>query len=190
MNDKITAADIMNYTYCPRILYITRVLKLPQTKSSKQKRGLKKEALLKRSTSHSGIIRRDISGMKRKYQMTLEYQGFTTKIDCMLYDEEKKIAIPIQYKYARRPDRIYKTMKMQLLFEGWLIEKTTGFKTSEGYIKFGLSNDTARIDLSDKTELIETISEIKRIVGNEYIPDPTPFQNRITDNCFKELYEK
>ena len=43
MIPKITAADIMNYEYCPRIVYFTRVLKLPQTKSVKQKKGLEKD---------------------------------------------------------------------------------------------------------------------------------------------------
>jgi len=49
-NDRITAADLMNYTYCPRIVYFTRVLKLPQTKSAKQKKGLEKENFLKQKT--------------------------------------------------------------------------------------------------------------------------------------------
>ncbi len=81
-------------------------------------------------------------------------------------------------------------MKMQMLFEAWLIEHAIGYASNSGYIKFALSNEMVKLDLSDKTPLLKVIEEIKRIVRNEYIPEPTSYEARIVDNCFKELYER
>jgi CRISPR/Cas system-associated exonuclease Cas4 (RecB family) len=57
IRDKITAADLMNYAYCPRIVYFTRVINLPQTKSAKQKKGLQKDRLFEKKTYRSKTIK-------------------------------------------------------------------------------------------------------------------------------------
>ena len=59
MMPKITAADVMNYVYCPRIVYFTRVLRLPQTKSAKQKKGLEKDFTFKKDTIRNKIVKRE-----------------------------------------------------------------------------------------------------------------------------------
>ena len=128
-NDKITAADLMNYEYCPRIVYFTRVLKLPQTKSAKQKKGLEKDFSFKKDTNRNKIIKGESYNPQliRKYNVSLETEEYATKVDCLLINEESKEAYPLQLKYAKKPIcQYYKTQKLQLMFEAMLIEKVMG----------------------------------------------------------------
>lgn len=191
MIEKITAADLMNYEYCPRIVYFTRVLKLPQTKSAKQKKGLEKDFNFKRETSRNKLFKRNSYNPRliRKYNVSLETEEFATKIDCLLIDEEKKEAYPLQLKYAKKPKcEFYRTQLVQLLFEAFLVEKIFGYKTPFGYIKYELSGDVIKINLSDRQFLFETIEEVKKIVSGEIYPPTTKYKKRLVDNCYRRIY--
>src|SRR3989344_6943324 len=115
MIPKITAADIMNYAYCPRIVYFTRVLNLPQTKSAKQKKGLEKDNLFKKQTYRSKTIKDYSLELTKKYNVSLETEEFVTKADCIAIDEKNKLAFPIQLKYSKKPSKVYLSQKIQLL---------------------------------------------------------------------------
>lgn len=190
-NDKITAADLMNYEYCPRIVYFTRVLKLPQTKSAKQKKGLEKDFNFKKDTNRNKIIKGKShnSDVKRKYNVSLQTEEFATKIDCLMINERLREAYPLQLKYAKKPScQYYKTQKLQLLFEAMLIEKVLGYNVPYGYIKYELSGDLIRIELKDKQEMFETIEKVKFIIKNEIYPPATKYKKRLVDNCYRGIY--
>lgn len=190
ISDKITAADIMNYDYCPRIVYFTRVLKLPQTKSAKQKKGLEKDFSFKKDTNRNKIVKtEDTFRLTRKYNVSLETDEFATKADCVLIDEEKKEMYPLQLKYSKKPNcGFYKTQKLQLLFEAFLIEKILGYSVPYGYIKYELSGDLIKIDLADKAELFEVIKKVKEIIQGELYPPATKYKKRLVDNCYRRFY--
>lgn len=190
-NDKITAADLMNYEYCPKIVYFTRVLKLPQTKSAKQKKGLEKDFSFKKDTKRNKIIKGKSYNphLTRKYNVSLETDEFATKIDCLLINEKLREAYPLQLKYSKKPKCIfYRTQKLQLMFEAFLIERVLGYKVPYGYIKYVLSGDLIKIKLKNKQELLDTIKKVKFIIKNEVCPPATKYKKRIVDNCFRRIY--
>uniref|UniRef100_A0A7V5K278 DUF83 domain-containing protein n=1 Tax=Thermodesulfobacterium geofontis TaxID=1295609 RepID=A0A7V5K278_9BACT len=132
MIPKITAADLINCEYCPRIVYFTRVLKLPQIKSAKQKKGLEKDFNFKKDTSRNKIIKEERQCFKlmRKYNLSLETEEYVTKIDCLFINDILKEAYPLQLKYSKKPRfDYYRTQKIQLMFEAMLIEKVLGYKS-------------------------------------------------------------
>ena len=187
-NDRITAADLMNYTYCPRIVYFTRVLKLPQTKSAKQKKGLEKENLFKKKTYRSKTIKDYPLELKKKYNVLLETEDFVTKAYCIAIDEKNKLAFPIQLKYSKKPSKVYLSQKIQLLFESFLIEKVLGYSSPYGYINYELSNEIVKVDLEDKKELFEVIAKVREIITKEYYPPATKYKKRLVDNCYRKIY--
>src|SRR3989338_9153944 len=139
MIPKITAADIMNYAYDPRIVWFTRVLKLPQTKSAKQKKGLEKDFSFKKDSMRNKIVKSKNYNpkLKRFYDLSLETEEFATRIDCLMINEQFREAYPLQLKYSKKPRCIfYLTQKLQLMFEAMLIEKVTGYKVPYVYIKY------------------------------------------------------
>jgi len=191
IRDKITAADIINYEYCPRIVYFTRVLKLPQTKSAKQRKGLEKDFSFKKDTNRNKIIKgkEHDRRLKKRYNISLETEEYATKVDCLLINEQLKEAYPLQLKYSKKPlCGFYRTQKLQLLFEAMLIEKVLGYKVPYGYIKYELSSELIKIDLENRQILFETIENVKNIIKNEYYPPATKYKKRMIDNCFRRIY--
>ncbi len=192
MRDKITAADLMNYEYCPRIVYFTRVLKLPQTKSAKQKKGLEKDFSFKKDTNRNKIVNKKNTNepkLKKKYGISLETEEFATKVDCLMINEEKKEAYPLQLKYAKKPNcGFYRTQKIQLLFEAMLTEKVLGYRVPYGYIKYELSGDLVKVNLENREKLFDVIKKVKDIIKNEIYPEATRYKKRLVDNCYGGIY--
>lgn len=190
MMPKITAADIINYEYCPRIVYFTRVLKLLQTKSVKQKKGLEKDFSFKKDTNRNKIIKGKSynSNLIKKYNVSLETEEYATKVDCIFINEELKEAYPMQLKYSKKPKSVYRTQKLQLMFEAMLIEKVLKYDVPYGYIKYELSGDLVKINLKNRKLLFETIEKVKNIIKNEIYPPATKYKKRLVDNCYRRIY--
>lgn len=190
MIPKITAADLMNYEYCPRIVYFTRVLKLPQTKSAKQKKGLEKDFLFKKETQRNKIIKgKTKQKLKKKYNISLETEEYATKVDCLLINEEKGEAYPLQLKYSKKPScGCYRTQKLQLMFEAMLIERVLGYRVPYGYVKYSLSNDVVKVSLVNREMLFEVMEKVRKIIINEVYPPETKYKKRLIDNCFRRFY--
>lgn len=191
MIPKITAADIMNYEYCPRIVYFTRVLKLPQTKNAKQKKGLEKDFSFQKETYRNKMVdkKRISFQLIKKYNISLETEEYATKIDCLLINEKLKEAYPLQLKYSKKPKcNYYRTQKLQLMFEAMLIEKVLGYKVPYGYINYAISKDLIKLNLKDRSLLYEVIENVKNIIKNEIYPPATKYKKRLLDNCYKKIY--
>lgn len=125
----------------------------------------------------------------RLYDVTLESRrlGLLTKADCILFNAERTEAYPIQYKNSHKPVAIYRSMLMQLLMEAVIIEEQYGVSVPYGFIKFELSKETVKVDLSEKQKLFEDMAAISRIIETEQFPDPTEWKKRCTDCCYKNL---
>ena len=126
--------------------------------------------------------------MTKKYGVYLENEEFSTKLDCILIDESNKIAFPLQLKNTITPKLIYKTQRLQLMFEAMLIERVLGYKSHFGYIKYALSDKLVKIDLRDKTELFDVINAIKELIKKEIFPNATIYKKRLVDNCYRRFY--
>ena len=118
----------------------------------------------------------------------MEDEEFKTKLDCVLIDEKNKVAFPLQLKNTAKPKTVYKTQRLQLTLESFLIEKVLGYKSPYGYIKYALSNEIVKIDLKDKTELFEIANLIKNLIQNEILPEATNYKKRLVDNCYRRFY--
>jgi len=186
MNELLTASDFMNYEYCPRIVYFIHVLKQPQTKSPKQKKGLEKEALFKRETNRTKIIKKG-PVLEKKYNIMLQHEGFVTKVDCIAFNREQGEAYPIQLKYSFKPRCVYRSQRMQLMLESHLIEKVMGYKVPYGYIKYIKSNVIEKVYIGDYDLLFATADKVRGIIGQENFPLPTEYKKRCVDCCYRRM---
>lgn len=186
MKDKLIAADFMNYEYCPRIVYFVRVLKQPQTKSPKQKKGMKKDFSFKK-TKRTKIVKEHKVSLIKRYNILLETDEFATKVDCVAIDKENNLAFPIQLKYSSEPRKVYRTQKVQLMFEAILIEKLLDYKVPYGYIKYIKSNTIKKVWLREKDQLFKIAQKIREIIQNEKFPKATQYKKRCIDCCYKRL---
>ena len=188
INDNLSAKDFLNYAYCPRIVYFMHVLKIPQETTKKEFKGREKYDEFKSKSKRTKIVK-EFQNFKKIYNTRLESKehGFLTLTDCIIFDDSKKEAYPIQAKYSFKPRKVYITQRYQLMFEGVLIEDTFKLKVPFGFIKFLKSNDLVKVDLSNKQEIFAIADEIRNIIKNEAIPEMTPYKKRCVDCCYKKI---
>ncbi|MBI5347119.1 MAG: CRISPR-associated protein Cas4 [Candidatus Aenigmarchaeota archaeon] len=160
----LTATDLMNYSYCPRIIYYVHVLKRPQFTTSKEYKGREKES---------------------DFQEKL---GIKTIVDSIMVDKEKNEAYPIQAKYSFKPSKLYRAQLFQIIMESMLIEECLGYKSPFGFIKFLRSGELVKVDTEKRRqEVLEAFQSIEKIMATESFPKPTKYRKRCVDCCFKSI---
>lgn len=190
MKQFLTATDLMNYLYDPRIIYFVYVLKIPQSTTVKELKGREKYEEFKTKSKRNKIIRELINLPKiyNTYLSSKKY-GIATKIDCVAIDKEKGEAYPIQVKYSQKPRVLYRSQKFQIIMEAILIEKHFSYKVPFGFVKFLKSGDFVKVWVTErlKNELLKIFSEIESIIKEEKLPHPTPHKKKIIDSCYRNI---
>ncbi|MBI3412902.1 MAG: CRISPR-associated protein Cas4 [Candidatus Aenigmarchaeota archaeon] len=184
----ITATDLMKYVYCPRIIYYIYVLKRPQQVTKKEEKGINKETIFKREGKRTKIVKK-YPPLPKIFNVRLssEELGIRTIADSIMIDASKNEAYPIQTKYSFKPDKIFKTQKIQIMMEGLLIEKSLGYNVPFGFIKFLKSGELVKVPIHDKSDVIGTAEKVKEIIGTERFPKPTKYKNRCVDCCYRKM---
>ncbi|MEM5807612.1 MAG: CRISPR-associated protein Cas4 [Candidatus Aenigmatarchaeota archaeon] len=182
----LSAKDLMNYHYCPRIVYYEHVLKSPQVTTIKELNGRRKYEIFKKKSKRNKVIY-EFPRMKKLYDVALfsEKLGLITKLDCIIVDEENKLAYPVQVKDSVKPRKIYRTQRIQIELEKVLIEEKLGYKVPFGFIKFLKSGELVKV-FTKGNELEITLNEINKIIKSEKFPIPTRYRNRCMDCCYRK----
>ncbi len=188
INDKLSAKDFLNYAYCPRIIYFMHVLKIPQETTKKEFKGREKYDEFKDKSKRNKIIL-EFPKLRKIYNTHLESKehGFHTLTDCIIFDDSKNEAYPIQVKYSYKPRKVYITQRYQLMLEAVLIENTFNCSVPFGFLKFLKSNDIEKVELGNKKDILKIAEEIKELIAKEIIPERTPYIKRCNDCCYKKI---
>lgn len=186
----LTATDLMNYLYDPRIIYFVHVLKTPQATTVKELEGRKKYEEFQVKSKRSKIIK-ELPLLPKIYDLYISSSKYriATKVDCVAVDKNKNQAYPIQVKYSLKPRVLYRTQTFQLVMEALLIEEQLGYKVPHGYVKFLRSGDFVKVKITQKLkdELLEILSEIESIIQSEKLPKGTPHKRKNIDNVYKNI---
>lgn len=116
-----------------------------------------------------------------------EKYGLQTLADCIVFDDEKNEAYPVQAKYSFTPRKVYITQRYQLMLEAFLIQETFKKRVPFGFIKYLRSNQLVKVDLTSKCSILSVAEEIRSIIKNETIPQMTPYKKRCVDCCYKKV---
>lgn len=186
----LTMKDLMNYHYCPRIVYFESVLKVPQATTVKELKGRELHFTFTKTSRRNKIVK-DFPKFFKKYGLFLESKdlNFRTVIDCVIINKDKNEAFPIEYKYSNKPKKLYNSQKIQLFAECLLIKEKFGYFTPSAFIKFEKSGDLVRIEITD-ADLIrveDTIKNIDKIISTEVMPEPTPYRKKCKVCCYMKL---
>ncbi|MEM2955069.1 MAG: CRISPR-associated protein Cas4 [Candidatus Nanoarchaeia archaeon] len=185
-NIMLTATDVMNYNYCPRIIFYVHVLKKPQITTKKEYKGREKFEEFKLKLKRSKI--KNLSFEKLfNVKLVSEKLGLKTIADSIIINRKKRECYPVQAKFSIAPIKVYRTQRIQLLMEAILIEELTGFKVPFGYIKFLRSGDLLKIPLTAREDAYKTFKSIREIIIEENFPESTPYKKRCIDCCFKRF---
>lgn len=186
----LTATDLMNYLYDPRIIYFVHVLKIPQATTSKELEGREKYEEFRKKSKRNKIIK-ELPKLPKLYDVYFasEKYGFATKVDCIVVNKEKNEIYPIQLKYSAKPKVLYRSQKFQIVMEAMLIEEHYSCQVPFGYVKFIKTGDFVKVPITEglKWELLRIFSEIEDVIRREKLPKPTPHKKKKIDSCYRNI---
>ena len=109
-----------------------------------------------------------------------------------MIDKSKNEAFPIEYKDAKKPQKLYWTFKIQIFAESLLIQNAYDYAVPFGFIKFEQTGDIEKIKITkdDLNKVKETIEQINGIIQTEVMPEPTPFIRRCKDCCYWKICKR
>ncbi|MDD5022851.1 MAG: CRISPR-associated protein Cas4 [Candidatus ainarchaeum sp.] len=187
---KLTIKDLMNFSYCERLIYFENVLRIPQATTIKELKGRELHNVFTQKSKRTKIVR-EFERLPKLYALALESKelNFRTVLDCLILDKAKNEAFPIEYKDAKKPERLYRTFMIQILAESLLVKENMSYSVPFAFIKFEQTDDLVKIPITDYDleKVRQTIAEINKIVQTEAIPEPTPYVKRCKDCGYRKI---
>lgn len=189
----LTAKDLMNFVYCPRIAYFELVMHAPQATTKKEYEGRKIHGEFSKKSKRTMIIP-DFPKSRKEYGISLTdpEMHLRTIIDCLILETDSKTAYPVQVKNSAKPRFIYRGQRLQLIAEAHLVEKALGYKVPVAYIKYLKDGQMVKVSIDDQSrnELDHTIKQIKDMITTEVMPEPTKYRKKCADCCFINLCKR
>ncbi|MEM4366721.1 MAG: CRISPR-associated protein Cas4 [Candidatus Anstonellales archaeon] len=188
-----TARDVLNFSFCPRIIYFEHVLKIPQKTTVKEFEGRRIHEKFTQASKRTKIIK-EFPNLEKHYNVFLkdEKLHFLTVIDCVAINYAVAEAYPIQVKNMNRPKSLFRSIKYQCIGEAHLILEKLGFYVPSAYIKFLKTNDVLKVPINSVRieEFKNILGQIDRIARQESIPEPTDHKRKCANCCFLNLCKR
>jgi CRISPR-associated exonuclease Cas4 len=189
MSTSITPSDIIQYLYCPRFTYFEHVLNIPQfeEKSYKAMRG--RNLHDRKQNINKDYLRKKI-GVTEKYQeQYLTNKFLRGKVDEVLDLNDGTMA-PLDYKFAKYKDKVFKTYKTQLFCYAWLIEDNFSKRVEKGYLVYTRSkNKLIEVPVTQKAKekVKQAAAEIIDIIDSNKFPQATRYKKRCTGCTYRNI---
>jgi CRISPR-associated exonuclease Cas4 len=172
------------------LIYFENVLKIPQITTVKELKGRELHNVFTQKSKRNKIVR-EFERLPKLYLLALESKklNFRTVLDCLIIDKNRNEAFPIEYKDAKKPEKIYRTFRIQILAESLLVQENLGYSVPYAFIKFEQSEDLVKIPITeyDLEMVTQTISRINQIIQSETIPEPTLFVKKCKDCGYRKI---
>lgn len=188
MKKFLSARDLLNYLYCPRIVYFEHVLNLPQITTIKEYIGRKKDKEYTKNIKYNQNVKTLPNGKKLFHLFLLdEEMKYNTEIDCAILNDTN--VYPLQFKNTKYTGTTYQNIILQLAGEAILLEKNFGLSSNLGYVKYLIDGKIISVNLTDeiKSQFKNTIFEISDIISSECIPQRIKYSKRCIDCCFNRI---
>ena len=191
--------DFRQYGYCPRKIYFRWIMRKKFNETAKMEKGRKKhkeeqekqyrKEERKEKKNPEKEIREDYK--YRELYLYDEYYGISAKIDLIEVKntkEGKMEGIITELKHTKGMEKIDPSIELQLGVQSLLIEKHLKIKVTKIRIHSTVDNKELVEEITDgiRTRVLKTLQEMRKIVAEEEIPEPTPEENRCRDcECWK-----
>ena len=202
-SQKISIFEVLDYIFCPRIIYYENVLKMfgekkndfdkEEEKRIKNKGGINRKWIWERLK----LRKQDIDNLSQwenkefNKELYSEKYYFYGKIDEILYLQDGTI-VPLYYydsKYTAREENRYKYIVAMFLI---LIEEKYKIESQKGYILFldGLSLKKIECTNKDLEKVKESAAEVLKIIEIERYPIEAEGGTKCRDCYYKKICER
>lgn len=187
MRINLTVNDLKQYNYCKRIVFFNHVMPVETKPTFKMELGKIKEDELRALERRRKLQRYEIENGSRYFFLNLysARYGLSGKLDMLII--AKNGYYPVDFKYTDKypgKNHVY-----QLGGYALLVEDKFKNKVDKGFIYLIPKNDVIIVDLTEvlKEEIKRMLEEIRAIIRNEIMPQPTNFRNRCLECEFRNF---
>jgi CRISPR-associated exonuclease Cas4 len=189
----ITPSEISDFIYCKRYIYYERFLGIQQFAQNRYKVKKGKEIHDKMESDNKSFTRKQIDSVKKLINVNLISKKYNLKgkID-EIHVTNDGYYIPLDYKYSKYDDFIYKTNKLQIVMYSLMIEETYNCKVKKGFLVFLRSNNKlVEVDINDKDKN-ETLGYLKEFgdISYGFYPEKSESDKKCSDCCYKNICVK
>lgn len=189
----ITTSHMIEYLYCPRFTYFEYVLGIDQNQGKRFKVEKGRQVHKEVRKVNPDYLRKKIGQVRKESDVYLSStKGMRGIVDEILFLNDGTAA-PLDYKYAKYEEKLYRTYKYQLVFYAQLIKENYDIDVLKGFIIYTRSkNKLIEVEISstDLFELKVILENITSIIQKCNYPDATKVVSRCDDCCYKNICER
>lgn len=177
--------DLKQFEYCPRIVFFNTVMPLDRKVSFKMQRGTEAEFQLDALEKRRNLRRYKLSDGERRFHVWLHSKrlGLSGKMDLLIVSPQGYF--PVDFKYTRgRPHRNHIS---QLAGYSVLVEEQYRIAVETAFIYLAPVGELVAIRMTNelKQEVFVRLSEMREMIHEEILPEPTPVRARCAECEFR-----
>lgn len=186
----LTVSDVLEHLYCPRFTWFEKYQMLPEFQERRAKVQLGRSLHETRENTNRGYLRKRLNAVDKRIDVSLVSERYCLRgrIDEVLFFQDGTAA-PLDYKFARDPGLIYRTLRFQSAIYALLIQEHFQCAVSKGFVVYTRSSNAVRtIDFTpaDFQQVGNVLSEMLNIIQNGHLPRRAP-PSRCVDCCYRRI---
>jgi CRISPR-associated exonuclease Cas4 len=177
---QLTATDLKQWSYCPRIPYYRCVLPVRPAPTYKMQRGKDIQAAVEALERRRGFRAYGMRRGERHFGLWLHSTrlGLAGKLDLLVVTPDA--CYPVDFKDTEGGPR--RNHRLQLAAYALLAEEAFARPVPEAFLYLVPEKRVASVPLSDadREEVRDALAAMRRMVDREEMPPPTPVRARCT----------
>lgn len=186
----LTPSDLLEHLFCGRFTYFERHLRMPefQERRAKVRRGRALHAV--REVTNRAYLRKRLGVEEKRIDVSLisRPHHLRGRLDEVLFFDDGT-AGPLDYKFARDPGRVYKTLRIQSAIYALLIRENFGRPVRRGYVVYTRSQNRVveiRYEPEDFRRIGRVVREILDVLHRGVLPRRAP-DSHCVDCCYRPI---
>ena len=186
----LTVSDVLEHLYCPRFTWFEKYQMLPEFQERRAKVQMGRALHETRENTNRSYLRKRLNAVDKRIDVSLVSERYCLRgrIDEVLFFEDGTAA-PLDYKFARDPGIIYRTLRFQSAMYALLIQEHFQCVVNKGFVVYTRSSNSVRtIDFTpaDFEQVGNVLSEMLNVIQNGYLPRRAP-PSHCADCCYRRI---
>ena len=186
----LTVTDVLEHLYCPRFTWFEKYQMLPEFQERRAKVQMGRALHETRENTNRNYLRKRLNAVDKRIDVSLVSERYCLRgrIDEVLFFEDGTAA-PLDYKFARDPGVIYRTLRFQSAMYALLIQEHFQCVVSKGFVVYTRSSNSVRtveFTPADFEQVGNVLREMLNVIQNGYLPRRAP-PSHCADCCYRRI---
>jgi CRISPR-associated exonuclease Cas4 len=182
--------DLLEHAFCGRFTYFEHYLKLPEFQERRPKVQRGRELHRARESTNRAYHRKRLGVVEKYIDLELVSQRLQLRgrVDEVLLLSDGTAA-PLDYKFARWPGQVYRTLRLQSAVYALLVAERFRRPVQRGYVVYTRSNnriEPVEFTVEDFRQVGKLVAEILVVVRRGHLPKRAA-ATRCADCCYRSI---